>query len=128
MTNLEIIKQSYADFATGNLEGVLAVYDPSIEWHECKSFPYSVGDGIYTGIQAIIANVFSHLPVYFNGFNIQVTEIFGADDKVVMAGYYQGTYQPTGHSFKANATHVWTLQNGKVIRFFQAVDTAAIMG
>ena len=66
------------------------------------------------------------LPVYFDGFNIAVTEIFGTDDKVVMVGHYQGTNKATGHPFKANATHVWTIKNGKLARFFQAVDTASI--
>jgi ketosteroid isomerase-like protein len=43
-----------------------------------------------------------------------------------MVGYYQGTNKTTGHDFKANATHVWTVKNGKMSHFFQAVDTAAI--
>jgi len=67
-----------------------------------------------------------NLPVYFDGFNIAVSEIFGADDKVVMVGYYQGTNKATGNPFKANATHVWTIKDGKMTHFFQAVDTAAI--
>jgi ketosteroid isomerase-like protein len=43
-----------------------------------------------------------------------------------MAGYYQGINKATGNSFKANATHVWTVKNGKLAKFFQAVDTATI--
>ena len=45
-----------------------------------------------------------NLPVFFDGFNIAVNEIFGADDKVVMAGYCQGTNKATGNPFKANAS------------------------
>lgn len=69
-----------------------------------------------------------NLPVSFDGFNISVNEIFGADDKVVMAGYYQGKNNSTGNSFKANAIHIWTVKNGKLTHFFQAVDTATIIG
>ena len=127
MTNADLIKQGYADFAAGNVEAALAIYDPAIEWYACTGFPYATGDGIYTGIEAIVTNVFMNIPVHIDGFNIAVTEIFGADDKVVMVGYYQGTYKATGKLFKANATHVWTLKKGKVVRFFQAVDTAAII-
>ena len=43
-----------------------------------------------------------------------------------MVGYYQGKNKATRNSFKANATHVWTVKNGKLSRFFQAVDTATI--
>jgi len=67
-----------------------------------------------------------NLPVYFDGFNIAVSEIFGADDKVVMVGHYLGTNKATGNSFKANATHVWTLKDGKMTHFFQAADTTTI--
>jgi len=31
-----------------------------------------------------------------------------------------------GNPFKAYATHEWTVKNGKMIRFFQAVDTAML--
>lgn len=126
MTNVEIVKEAYNSFATGNVPAVLALFDTAIEWHECKGMPFVKGDGIYTGPDAIVANVFMQLPVYFDGFNIAVNEIFGADDKVVMAGYYRGINKATGNTFKANATHVWTVRNGKLLQFFQAVDTTTI--
>jgi ketosteroid isomerase-like protein len=57
---------------------------------------------------------------------VEASELFGAEDKVVMVGHYTGTNKATGNPFKANATHVWTVKNGKMIRFFQAVDTAML--
>ena len=126
MTNVEVVKQAYSNFETGNVPGVLAIFDPQIEWRECKGMPFVKDDGIYIGPEAVVANVFMNLPVYFDGFNIAPNEIFGADDKVVMVGYYQGTNKATGHPFKANATHVWTLKDGKLTHFFQAVDAATI--
>jgi ketosteroid isomerase-like protein len=126
MTNIDLVKQAYLNFSTGNVPGVLALFDPAIEWHECKGMPFVKDDGIYKGPEAIVTNVFMNLPVFFDGFNIAVNEIFGSDDKVVMVGYYQGTNKATGNSFKANATHTWTVKNGKLTHFFQAVDTATI--
>ena len=126
MNNVELVKEAYSHFATGNVPAVLAMFDPAIEWHECKGMPFVKDDGIYTGPEAIVTNVFMNLPVSFDGFNIAVSEVFGVDDKVVMVGYYQGTNKATGNAFKANATHVWTVKEGKLVRFFQAVDTATI--
>ena len=126
MTNVELIKQGYSNFAAGKVEEVISLFDPQIEWHECKGTPFVKGDGIFIGPEEVVTNIFMNIPVFFDGFNIDIIEIFGADDKVVMAGYYQGTNKATGHSFKANATHVWTLKDGKMTHFFQAVDTAAI--
>ena len=127
MTNVDLVKHGYSNFATGNVEAVLAMFDPSIEWHECKGMPFVKGDGIFKGHEAVVTNVIMNLPVYFDGFNIEVTQIFGADDKVVMVGYYSGTNKATGNPFKANATHVWTVKNGKMTHFFQAVDTVTIV-
>jgi hypothetical protein len=127
MTNVEIVQQAYSNFALGNVPAVLATFDPEIEWHECKGMPFVKGDGIYKGQEAIVTNVFMNLPVFFDGFNIVVKQIFGADDKVVMVGYYAGTNKATGNQFKANATHVWTIKNGKFVHFFQAVDTHTIV-
>jgi ketosteroid isomerase-like protein len=127
MTNVDLVKQVYSHFATGNVPAALALFDPAIEWHECKGMPFIKGDGIFNGPDAVVANVFMQLPVSYDGFNVAVSEIFGADDKVVMVGYYTGTNRATGNDFKANATHVWTVKNGKMSHFFQAVDTAATM-
>ncbi|MBW6459834.1 MAG: nuclear transport factor 2 family protein [Bacteroidales bacterium] len=128
MTNVDLVKQAYSNFATGNVPGVLDLFDPAIEWHECKGMPFVKGNGHYIGHEAVVTQVFMNLPVFFDGFNIAVNEIFGSDDKVVMVGYYQGTNKATGHAFKANATHVWTIKNSKLAHFLQAVDTATING
>jgi len=126
MKNVDLVKEAYSNFATGNVPGVLAIFDPGIEWHECKGMPFVKGNGNFKGHDEVVTNVFMNLPVYFDGFNIAVNEIFGVDDKVVMVGYYEGTNKATGNSFKANATHIWTVKNGKLSQFFQAVDTATI--
>ena len=54
MTNLELTKEAYANFTTGNIPAVLALFDPAIHWHQCKSFPYVEGDGIYTGPDEVV--------------------------------------------------------------------------
>jgi ketosteroid isomerase-like protein len=127
MTNVDLVKSGYSNFSTGNVEAVLALFDPAIEWNECRGMPFIKGDGIFKGPEAIVTNIFMNLPVYFDGFNVSVNQIFGAEDKVVMVGHYLGKNKATGHPFKANATHVWTLKNGKVTHLFQAVDTAILI-
>jgi ketosteroid isomerase-like protein len=88
MTNVELVKQSYAYVASGNIPGALTLMDSAIEWYECKGMPFVKGDGIFRGHNEVVDKVFMNLPVYFDGFNIAVNEIIGVDDKVVMAGYY----------------------------------------
>jgi len=127
MTSTDLVKQLYANFEMGNVPAALALFDPAIEWHECSGMPFMKGDQVFIGPDAVVTNVFMQLPVFYDGFNIAVTEILSAGDKVVMVGYYQGINKISGNAFKANATHVWTIKNGKLAHFFQAVDTAATM-
>ena len=127
MNNVELVKQGYQDFAEGNVEAVLALFHPEIEWNECKGFPFVSGDGLFIGPNAIVQNVFAQIPENYEGFNIDIQELFGSGDKVVMVGHYKGVWKATGKEFKANATHVWTVKDEKATHFFQAVDTAEIV-
>ena len=127
MDNVEIVKQGYQYFSEGNVEAALALFYSEIEWDECQGFPYISGDGIFIGPNAIAQNVFAKIPENIDGFHIDIRELFGSGDKVVMVGHYKGVYKKTGKEFKANATHVWTMKNEKATHFFQAVDTAEII-
>jgi ketosteroid isomerase-like protein len=127
MNNVELIKKGYQYFAEGNIEAVLALFHPEMEWNECQGFPYVSGDGLFIGPNAVVQNVFAKIPENFEGFHVDVQELFGSGDKVVMVGHYKGVWKATGKEFKANATHVWTVKDGKATHMFQAVDTAEII-
>lgn len=129
MNSIAVVEQLYQDFAAANIPAVLAVFDPAIEWHECKGLPFVDGDGPFIGPETVLQNVFGRFDDYLEHFHIDVQELIGNSDgsKVVMAGYYKGLWKATGKEFTVNATHVWTLADGKLTRFFQAVDTAAMI-
>ena len=86
MTNVGSVKLAYSNFASGNVPWALVLFDFAIVWLECKGMPYVEGDGIFIGPEVVVIKVFMDSPVFFDGFNILPTEIFGADDKVVMVG------------------------------------------
>lgn len=127
MDNVELVKQGYQYFAEGNVEAVLELFHPEMEWNECKGFPYISGDGLFIGPNAVVQNVFAKIPENMDGFQVDIQELFGSGDRVVMVGHYKGVWKATGKEFKANATHVWTVKDEKATHFFQAVDTAEIV-
>ena len=128
MENVTLIKQGYENFATGNIPAVLAIWDENIKWMGAKGFPIFEGtDGIVTGSQNVLQSVLAKIPELYDEFHIDVQDLFANGDKVVMEGFYTGVWKATGKSFKVNAVHIWNVSGGKVTRFFQAVDTAAIM-
>ena len=116
MDNVELLKQGYQKFAEGKIEEVLAMYDPEIEWIECTGFPYISGDGISIGPQAVVQDVLMKIPQYMDNFQVEIKDIIGSGDKVVMEGYYTGVWKETGKPFRANAAHIWTVKDGKATR------------
>lgn len=127
MDNVEMVKQGYQLFAKGDIEGVSALFHPEIEWNASQGLPYIEGDGVFIGPSVIAQNVFAKVPQNIDNFHIDIQELFGSGDKVVMVGKYQGVYKATGKEFNANATHVWTVKDGKATHYFQAVDTAEMI-
>lgn len=128
MDNVELVKQGYRNFSTGNIEAVLANFHPEIVWEESTGFPYISGDGISHGPQEILKNIFTPLPEHIDSFHIDIKELFGCKDKVVMMGHYTGTWIATGKKFRVNASHIWTINDGKITHMFQAADTAEMIG
>ncbi len=127
MNNVALLKQGYENFAEGNIEAVVAIMHHDIEWNESQGFPFIKGEGISIGPESVVQDIFSQLPSHYDNFNIDIKELIGIGDKVVMVGYYTGNWKETGKEFRANAVHVWTVRNNEVTHFFQAVDTAEII-
>ena len=124
MTNAQIIEAHYAASDVGDVAGMLAPFAPDIEWTEAAGFPLA---GTYVGPQAIAESVFMRLQQEWQGFTVVVDEVLDADDTIVGIGTYSGTNRVTGKSFSARFTHIWRLEDGKVVRFEQVVDSALVV-
>ena len=129
MNNVALMKEGYAAFAKGNIDAVLAIWDPQIEWHECKGMPVvpAGGSGTFVGHQAVLAGVIAKIPEHIDGFGIEIDELFGSGDRVVMSGRYVGTLRATGKPFKVAVVHLWTFRDGRATKMIQVADTAEII-
>ena len=121
-TNKEIIESLYASFATGDVPTVLAGMDPQIEWTEAEGWP--LYRGTLVGPQAIVDGVLMRLGEIGDNFSVHPTQLVAEGDTVVALGTYSWNRKETGEPAEVKMAHVWTLDNGKVTRFQQHVDTA----
>lgn len=119
----EIVRGAYAAFAEGDIPGVLSILDPKVSWTETEGFPYG---GTYEGPQAVLEGVFMKLGTEWEGWAAIPREFVTQGDTVIAMGEYSGKYKATGRSFKAPFAHVWKLENGKVVSFFQYTDTVIV--
>ena len=120
MTNGEIIQGLYDDFAKGNVPGVLGAMDANISWTEAEGFLYA---GTFIGPNAILENVFLKFATEWEGFSAVPHQIVDGGDMVVGLGTYSGKYLKTGKSVTVPFAHVWTFENGKIVKFVQYTDT-----
>jgi ketosteroid isomerase-like protein len=127
MDNVALMTGGYANFAKGNMDGVLAIWDPAIEWHECKGMPIVTTAAKLVGHKAVLEGIMARIPQQFDGFGIEIAEVFGSGDRVVMFGPYTGKFKATGKSFKAAVAHIWTFKNGLAVKLIRVADTAEII-
>ncbi len=121
--NLKVIDGLYKAFSAGDIPGALAPMDPKIVWNEAEG--NSLADGNpYIGPDAVLNGVFARVGgnhEYFKLENIQLHEM--SNNQVLSTLRYEGKVKETGKTYNAQAAHLWTLKDGKIIAFQQYVDT-----
>lgn len=119
-SNLEIVQELYTAFAEGDIDHCLALFDEDIEWVEAEGGPYG---GTYHGRDAVLENIIVPLGEDWEEFIIDNHRFVDGGDTIVALSTYLGTYRETGKGLEAPVAHVWDLEDGRVTRFQQYVDT-----
>jgi ketosteroid isomerase-like protein len=120
--NVNVVRGIYEAFGRGDIPAVLATLDPNIEWIAANNSPYA-DRSPYHGVNQVLEGVFMRIGADFDGFTIKVDELLEAGDKVVMLGSYGGAVKATGKPIDAQVAHVWTITDGKAIKWQQYTDT-----
>jgi uncharacterized protein len=119
---VDIARRSYAAFAGGDIEGVLADFDERIEWRQAQGLPHG---GVYHGLAEVRRNIFEPLDRdWWDEFTATPEEFLDAGDRVVVLGRYRGIAKETGRRLDVPFVHVWTVAGGRVTLFRQFLDTA----
>ncbi|MBR9846179.1 MAG: ketosteroid isomerase [Algicola sp.] len=121
--NVSIVNGLYDAFAKGDIPTVLAGMDAKIEWNEAES--NSLADNNpYVGPDAVLNGVFVRLGANHEYFKLADIELHDmSNNKVLATLRYDAKNKETGIVYNAQAAHLWTLKDGKVIAFQQYVDT-----
>jgi ketosteroid isomerase-like protein len=120
--NINVINKTYEAFGRRDFAAVLEHFAPTIEWVAAVNSPLA-DRSPYRGLGGVREGVFMRIAEGFERLTVNVDEIFGAGDKVVALGFYDGVYNANGKRFQAQVAHIWTLAGGKVVKFQQYVDT-----
>ncbi len=122
-TNLDVIRATYEGNSEENGRNLQAALAPNVEWTEAEGFPYG---GTYIGPHAILEHVFRRLATEWTGYKAEVHTYLAEGNRVAAFGVYSGTYNKTGKSMRASFAHLYELENSKIVRMTQYVDSAMV--
>jgi uncharacterized protein len=121
--NIKIVQNAYNNFKNGNIEGILSSLTEDVEW-ELPSIPNVPFSGKRTG-RTRVGQFFVTLAECQESLSFEPREFVADGDKVVSVGNYRWKVKSTGKTFECAFAHVFTIRNGKVVKFLEFTDTAA---
>ena len=122
--NTKLAQQVYENFKSGDIKALLNLLSENIEWQlpEIENVPFS---GQRRGHEQM-GEFFASLADTQEVQHFDPREFIAQGDKVVALGHYAWLVKSTGREFGGDFAHVFTVRDGKVIRFHEYMDTAAV--
>jgi uncharacterized protein len=111
--NVEALQRGYEALNRGDLSVVLELLDPEIEWHEPEPSPDA---GTHAGRDSF-ERFFRSWIDSFDGFTVEPEHVLERDDKLIAVVHQSGRGRASGVQVDARLAHVWTVKDGRAIRW-----------
>ena len=121
--NKQLVMQAYEHYRNRNIAAILAMTDDGIEWvgYDSELIPFA---GDYHGKDEV-AYFFRTLDQCQDVLRFEPRSFIAEGDKVAVTGVGQWHVKATGLDYESPWVHVFTLRDGKIVRFEQFNHTAA---
>jgi uncharacterized protein len=122
VSNVDLVRRSYEAFARNDMDGVLGDMHQDIAWEQAQGLPHG---GVYHGLDEVRRNIFDPLDRdWWQEFAADPVDFLDTGETVTVIGRYRGIAKGSGKRLDVPFVHVWTLRDGKAVRFRQFLDTA----
>ncbi len=119
--DVQTLRGGYEAFNRGDIDAVLEIFDPQIEWHELEGNPQVAG--IFRGPEAVRDEVFASVPENWDEFEVDAHDFIDADEHIIVTGHFRGRPKGNGGALDAHFAHVWRMRDGKAVHFTNYADT-----
>lgn len=121
--NVQVVKDGYAAFGRGDIQGLLALMAEDVEWQiPGAGLPLA---GTYRGRNGV-ANFFQKLAADVDILDFQPREFVSDGDRVLVIGWERTRVKATNRTAEVDWIMSFTVRNGKVATFREYTDTKAI--
>jgi ketosteroid isomerase-like protein len=123
--NLHIIQRLYDAFLRRDVAALLDDLDEDVEWNIAgpEEVPFT---GAVRGRDEV-AHVLQKSFTTVSDQQPEVRRVSAEGDTVTVFGFERGKHQPTGARYEVTWTHVFTLRDGKVVKFHEEFDHGPIL-
>jgi ketosteroid isomerase-like protein len=120
--NVDVVRRGFESFNRGDVEGVLEMCDPAIEWFPPAQLP---GVSTYHGHVGVREAAQDMLDI-FGALRADPEQLIDAGDRVVVLFRWRGHGRGSGVSLDlvGEQAAVFTMRNGKAIRAEWYIDRA----
>jgi len=118
--NTELVKQAYAAYGCGDVNGVLACMSPHIDWEIPGPAVLSFTGKRHGADQ--VAEYFGLAAEHLAVREFTAKEFIAQGDKVVVLGHGAWTARDTGQDFESDWVHVFTIHDGRIAVFREFMD------
>jgi len=114
--NIKLIKGFYQALSKNDWSAARNVLDPQIEWVEAAAEGLWFA-GRHIGADAVFKDIVDSAQDKISQFQVKMKKFFVVGDTVVALGHFRGCGRATDIKLNAPTAHVWTLANGRAVRF-----------
>jgi uncharacterized protein len=121
--NIELIRSCYQAVDRKDFNTIRKAMDANIEWIE----PEASGlwsQGAHRGPDAVFKEVIEPAFDKVADFRVEANQFLQVGEHIVVLGRFRGRGKNTGKELNANTVHIWTLRDGKIVRFQAYHDIA----
>jgi ketosteroid isomerase-like protein len=120
--NVQTVKDFFAAIGSGDKEGLLALVAEDIEWIiPGKDWPLAGTHRGHAGLTDLLATASKSIET-----STEPREFVAQGDRVLVVGYAKGKIKATNKTFEDDWIFAITVQNGKVTKIREYVDTQAL--